>query len=129
MTLKAHAAAAGATTVGLRPTFVTPAAAHSHPDCRSILILIVALHATFIALVLGKAVWPEVARATIGAFTHLVLWSPLLIFLAVDRMRALRRGDHGTGTFGTVYSVWLYAVIGVLTISLLLDGREVLLVR
>jgi hypothetical protein len=28
--------------VGLRPPFVTPAAAHSHPDCRGILILIVA---------------------------------------------------------------------------------------
>ena len=81
--------------------------------------------ATFVALVLGKAVWPEVARTTIGAFTHLVLWSPLLIFLVMDRMRALKRGDHGTGTFGTVYSVWLYAVITVLTISLLLDGREV----
>jgi hypothetical protein len=35
-------AAAGATPVGLRPPFVTPAAAHSHPDCRGILILIVA---------------------------------------------------------------------------------------
>jgi hypothetical protein len=30
------------TTVGLRPPFVTPAAAYSHPDCRWILILIVA---------------------------------------------------------------------------------------
>src|SRR5277367_1197186 len=29
-------------TVGLRPSFVTPAAAHSHPDCRAILTLIVA---------------------------------------------------------------------------------------
>ncbi|MCX7310310.1 MAG: hypothetical protein NTV56_00935, partial [Alphaproteobacteria bacterium] len=37
-----HAAAAGAPPVGLRPPFVTPAAAHSHPDCRGILTLIVA---------------------------------------------------------------------------------------
>ncbi|QDM26027.1 hypothetical protein FNL56_07945 [Tardiphaga sp. vice304] len=37
-------AAAGVPPVGLRPPFVTPAAAHSHPDCRGILILIVALH-------------------------------------------------------------------------------------
>ena len=29
-------------TVGLRPSFVIPAAAHSHPDCRAVLILIVA---------------------------------------------------------------------------------------
>src|ERR1700677_4886998 len=35
-------AAAGVTPVGLRPPFVTPAAAHSHPDCRGIPILIVA---------------------------------------------------------------------------------------
>src|ERR1019366_10557854 len=32
----------GTPPVGLRPPFVTPAAAHSHPDCRWILILIVA---------------------------------------------------------------------------------------
>ncbi|MCX7312141.1 MAG: hypothetical protein NTV56_10540, partial [Alphaproteobacteria bacterium] len=42
--LRAHAAAAGAPPVGLRPPFVTPAAAHSHPDCRGILTLIVAPH-------------------------------------------------------------------------------------
>ncbi len=41
---RALAAAAGVSTVGLRPSLVTPAAAHSHPDCRAILILIVALH-------------------------------------------------------------------------------------
>jgi hypothetical protein len=35
-------AAAGVTPVGLRPSLVNPAAAHSHPDCRGILILIVA---------------------------------------------------------------------------------------
>jgi len=29
-------------TAGLRPSFVTYAAAHSHPDCRAILTLIVA---------------------------------------------------------------------------------------
>ena len=40
----ALAAAAGISTVGLRPSFVIPAAAHSHPDCRAILILIVAPH-------------------------------------------------------------------------------------
>src|SRR5450759_23257 len=37
-------AVAGVTPVGLRPPFVTPATAHSHPDCRGILILIVAPH-------------------------------------------------------------------------------------
>jgi len=40
----ALAAAAGISTVGLRPSFVIPTAAHSHPDCRAILILIVAPH-------------------------------------------------------------------------------------
>ena len=33
--LRAPAAAAGVTTLGLRPPFVTPAAAHSHPHCRA----------------------------------------------------------------------------------------------
>ena len=40
-------AAAGVTPVGLRPPFVTPAAAHSHPDCRGIPILIDALEGYF----------------------------------------------------------------------------------
>src|SRR5271166_4516053 len=31
-------------TVGLRPSFVIPTAAYSHPDCRAILIMIVAPH-------------------------------------------------------------------------------------
>ena len=44
--LKADAAAAGASPVGLRPPFDTPAAAHSHPDCRGTLTLIVALHSS-----------------------------------------------------------------------------------
>jgi hypothetical protein len=33
--LRTAAAAAGVTTLGLRPPFVTPAAAYSHPDCRA----------------------------------------------------------------------------------------------
>jgi len=36
-------AAAGIPQVGLRPSFVTPAVAHCHPDCRWLVILIVAL--------------------------------------------------------------------------------------
>jgi hypothetical protein len=48
-------AAAGVTPVGLRPPFVTPAAAHSHPDCRGIPILIVAPHdAELTALFTGE---------------------------------------------------------------------------
>jgi hypothetical protein len=44
--LRANAAAAGAPPVELRSPFVAPAAAHSHPDCRWILILIVAPQST-----------------------------------------------------------------------------------
>src|ERR1700677_5062580 len=53
-------AAAGVTPVGLRPPFVTPAAAHSHPDCRGILILIVALEAGMVLVPFG-IVWPATA--------------------------------------------------------------------
>ncbi|QDM25968.1 hypothetical protein FNL56_07510 [Tardiphaga sp. vice304] len=51
-------AAAGVPPVGLRPPFVTPAAAHSHPDCRGILILIVALQLT-----------PKVQQRSIDAYS------------------------------------------------------------
>lgn len=81
--------------------------------------------ATFVALVVGKAVWPEIARATIGAIVHLVLWSPLLFVLVWDRVREFRRSVGGSRMFDTIYGVWLYAVIAVLTISLVLDGRDV----
>jgi len=37
-----HCAAAGIPQVGLRPSFVTPAAAQCHPDCRWLVIQIVA---------------------------------------------------------------------------------------
>lgn len=81
--------------------------------------------ATFVALVIGKAVWPEIARATIGAIAHLVLWSPLLFVLVWDRVRELSRSVGRSRTFDTIYGVWLYTVIAVLTISLVLDGRDV----
>ncbi|MGO4870070.1 MAG: hypothetical protein ACLPGW_05595, partial [Roseiarcus sp.] len=54
-TSRALAAAAGVSTVGLRPSFVTPAAAHSHPDCRGILTLIVAPQSACVARNAGHA--------------------------------------------------------------------------
>jgi hypothetical protein len=39
----------GSAQVGLRPSFVTPAATHCHPDCRWLVILIVALQKTKLA--------------------------------------------------------------------------------
>src|ERR1700677_773402 len=51
-------AAAGVTPVGLRPPFVTPAAAHSHPDCRGIPILIVAPHQAPVRWATGRAGLP-----------------------------------------------------------------------
>ena len=61
---RALAAAAGVSTVGLRPSFVTPAAAHSHPDCRAILILIVAPHAR------KRAQWAESSAAEVLKLTE-----------------------------------------------------------
>jgi hypothetical protein len=60
--LRARAAAAGVTPVGLRPPFVTPAAAHSHPDCRWILTLIVAPEWALV-----KKTWARTNGWNIGA--------------------------------------------------------------
>ena len=62
----ALAAAAGISTVGLRPSFVIPAAAHSHPDCRAVLILIVAPQ--FGALYAGDRYGSPVSGGLAGAF-------------------------------------------------------------
>jgi hypothetical protein len=94
------------------------------PWWRQARFVVLAMVATFLALVLGKALWPELPRATIGAIVHLGLWSPLLAFLVWDRLQA-RASDGGTSLFGGVYAAWLYTVIGLLTISLVFDGREV----
>jgi hypothetical protein len=51
--------------VGLRPPFVTPAAAHSHPDCRGILILIVAPQRTLRFLFAAPRGYSLSARAMI----------------------------------------------------------------
>src|SRR5271169_1185266 len=54
------AAAAGVSTVGLRPPFDTPQR-HSHPVCRAILTLIVALECTGVvpAEAASRANWPK----------------------------------------------------------------------
>ena len=68
---RALAAAAGVSTVGLRPSFVTPAAAHSHPDCRAILILIVAPH---IAEYEAKPISERVKAAIVASKARGVVW-------------------------------------------------------
>src|SRR5260370_21549294 len=60
-------AAAGVTPVGLRPPFVTPAAAHSHPDCRGIPILIVALeHGLSIGAIIAAAACGAILGDNVG---------------------------------------------------------------
>lgn len=79
--------------------------------------------ATFAALVLGKLLWPTLPRASIGAFTHIVLWTPLLIVLLWDQVRARGTGQARVTTFAKIYHAWLYSVIAALAISLVFDAR------
>jgi hypothetical protein len=77
---------------------------------------------TALALIVGKAFWPQTARAQIGATIHLVLWTPLLVFLLRNRFALFRPSIGASGTFARLHRFWLYAVIAVLAISIVLDA-------
>src|ERR1700677_1753321 len=93
-------AAAGVTPVGLRPPFVTPAAAHSHPDCRGIPILIVAPHPTIAMPILIdcqlRRIRKKMKASTMPAISRSSTWLPVppeFIYVAPASGVASRQGS------------------------------------
>jgi hypothetical protein len=81
---RALAAAAGVSAVGLRPSFVTPAAAHSHPDCRAFLTLIVA----------PQALDPELVGEVLDTMRKLKSAGMTMVVVTHDIAFARETGDR-----------------------------------
>ena len=81
--------------------------------------------ATALGLIVGKALLPELSRATIGAALHLSLWPVLLFLLWRPRARS-QRSESLSKRFDTVYQGWLIWVSALIVVSLVLDATAVL---
>ncbi len=75
--------------------------------------------ATVLGLIIGKVLFPDLARDTIGQVLHLVLWPFALYAL----WRASERAADGISKVDVVYRFWRYWVSAVIVVSLILDAR------
>ncbi len=69
-----------------------------------------------------KGLYPDLPAPFIGALTHIVLWSPLVVFLLYS-MRGRRA--PGISSLERAYPDWLAVVIAMMAVSLVFDVREV----
>ena len=79
--------------------------------------------ATALLIFAIKGLFVAVPSAQIGAAMHLVLWTPLLIFLLV----CWRRREQPMLVRDRILRIWTLLTAGLLAISLLFDAREVML--
>lgn len=79
--------------------------------------------ATALLIFAIKGLFVAVPAAQIGAALHLVLWTPLLIFLLV----CWRRREQPVLVRDRILRIWTPLTAGLLAISLLFDAREVVL--
>jgi len=77
---------------------------------------------TAMGMVIGKIIFPELARAMIGTTLHLVLWPFVLVVL----WRPSERRAAVTTKIDAAYRFWRYWVSALVTLSLFLDGRTML---
>ena len=81
---------------------------------------------TAIGLIVGKALLPGLSREEIGAPLHLALW-PILLFILWRPLARRDRRETVKKTFDWVYRGWLVWVSMLISASLVLDSRAVLL--
>ena len=81
---------------------------------------------TAAGLIFGKVFFPGLSREAIGASIHLALW-PILLFVLWRPSSRRERREPAERRFDDVYHAWLVWVSVLMTISLVLDARAVLL--
>lgn len=77
---------------------------------------------TAMGMVIGKVIFPELPRATIGTTLHLVLWP----FVLVALWRSSERKIVVATKIDIAHRFWRYWVSALVILSLLLDGRTML---
>lgn len=88
-------------------------------------IVLVTMLTTACLLIGTKIAWPGAARAFSGASIHLLLWSPLLAFLAIWRGWKIIGGMRAGRFFDKAFGVWVGLVASVLAVSLAFDFHTV----
>ncbi|MEP5764852.1 MAG: hypothetical protein ABJ308_09665 [Halieaceae bacterium] len=96
---------------------------YTKPGARWILL---ALLLNLLGLLVGKITFPEQSRTAIGTCVHLLFWPPLL--WAVWRP-APRRAlfNQLRGYFDRIYFVWLCWASLLMSVSLILDARTLVM--
>jgi hypothetical protein len=80
---------------------------------------------TAILIVGAKTFFPEIHSGEIGTVVHLLLWTPVLIYL-VSRRAVFLSGIKSKYPPSLAYGVWSFVVVGVLATSLVLDLMSIL---
>lgn len=84
--------------------------------------VVLTMVATAILLIGLKITFPLIHSGSVGTVVHLLLWSPLLVYL-IMRRRAIMAHLTGGQLLGALYGLWVSVVSITLAASLVLDGR------
>ena len=93
---------------------------------RAAVITFAVMLVTAVSRFYAKGLWPDMPAAHIGATSHLVLWTPLVIYLLFS-MRKWRKFGGSTferPKFEQAFGIWRACAIAVILISLAFDIRE-----
>jgi hypothetical protein len=82
---------------------------------------VLAMALTTALLIIGtKAVFPEIHSGQIGQTIHIIVWTPVLLYL-FSRRAVFLAAIRAQTPISMVYGIWALLVIAVLTISLSFD--------
>ncbi len=74
----------------------------------------------------AKGLFPDVPAAHIGAMSHILLWTPLVVYLlfSMRKWRKFAGSQFGESLFERAFGIWRACAIAVIVISLAFDIRE-----
>ena len=95
---------------------------HSRTGARWILA---ALILNILGLVIGKMIFPDQSRAVIGTYVHLLFW-PAILWAVLRSFKELSFSRESNSPFDWAYLAWLAWAGILMSISLVLDFRNLI---
>ena len=89
-------------------------------------LILLAFVLNILGLLVGKIVFPDASRTSIGTTVHILFWSPIL-WAVLRSFKQLSLSRAQNSLYDWTYIVWLAWVCLLMSTSLLLDVRTVLL--
>jgi hypothetical protein len=87
--------------------------------------ILLALVLNILGLIIGKIIFPEASRTTIGTTVHILFWSPIL-WAALRTFKQFSFSRAKNSPFDWAYFIWLAWACLLMAISLLFDYRTAL---